>query len=202
MAVGAGRIGCGGSGVGGGSTGTGWCAGTGGSNCAARCGETSHPLGVAGRAGSGTGGGGGGAGLVTVLLERSLSLRARADFCCWRFRRRDDAASFSPSASRLDWSRSACRLAAPDGATAAAAVRVLRQPASRSPARAAAACGRSFERPARRPWRPLLRETAGGHDGSGRRLGSDGFGGNWLEDDWRGGRVPRFPLAATRTGAA
>ena len=66
---------------------------TGGSNCAARCGDTSQPVGLAGRGGSGTGGGGGA--FCPAVVERSLSFRARADFCCWRLRRRDEAESFS-----------------------------------------------------------------------------------------------------------
>ena len=37
--------------------------------------------------------------LLSTVVERSLSFRARADFCCWRFRRREEAESFSGSAS-------------------------------------------------------------------------------------------------------
>ena len=71
--TGAGRIGAGGSGKGCGTE-------TAGSNCAARCGETSQPVGLTGRAGSGGSGGGGSFGPAED--ERSLSFLARADFCC------------------------------------------------------------------------------------------------------------------------
>lgn len=82
---------------GGGATGA-----TGGSRMSDSAGlgaDTVHPVAVDGFRGMGGGGGGGGGGGAVfcppspAAAERSLSLRARADFCCWRFRRREDGAS-------------------------------------------------------------------------------------------------------------
>ena len=72
-----------GTGAGGGGNGV----GTGGSNCAARSGGTSQPDFVSLPAGAGGAGLDSAAVFAGALVDRSLSLRARADFAWWRFRR-------------------------------------------------------------------------------------------------------------------